>query len=162
VATSQIGELFGRIHEIQSKAADTEALVQEICRDIRKLDYAKRHLTHTITSLRRLAMLTAAVDDLEQVGVWGPQRGWGWGGRVRGAVVAEGGGGEGEGAGVGRRGCGGRVRVREAVVAGRGGRGGGAGVDRAGAGLGADTSMVVMVACYPEEWASPPAAATGC
>jgi hypothetical protein len=32
------------------------------------LDYAKRHLTHTITSLRRLAMLTAAVDDLEQVG----------------------------------------------------------------------------------------------
>jgi hypothetical protein len=35
-------------------------------RDIRKLDYAKRHLTSTITSLRRLAMLTAAVDDLEQ------------------------------------------------------------------------------------------------
>jgi len=35
--------------------------------DIRKLDYAKRHLTSTITSLRRLAMLTAAVDDLEQV-----------------------------------------------------------------------------------------------
>lgn len=33
-----------------------------------QLDYAKRHLTHTITSLRRLAMLTAAVDDLEQVG----------------------------------------------------------------------------------------------
>jgi hypothetical protein len=32
-----------------------------------QLDYAKRHLTHTITSLRRLAMLTAAVDDLEQV-----------------------------------------------------------------------------------------------
>ena len=45
-----------------------EVLVQEICRDIRKLDYAKRHLTLTITSLRRLAMLTAAVDDLEQVG----------------------------------------------------------------------------------------------
>lgn len=32
-----------------------------------QLDYAKRHLTHTITSLRRLAMLSAAVDDLEQV-----------------------------------------------------------------------------------------------
>lgn len=35
-----------------------------------QLDYAKRHLTHTITSLRRLAMLTAAVDDLEQVGMF--------------------------------------------------------------------------------------------
>lgn len=31
------------------------------CRDIRKLDYAKRHLTNAITALRRLAMLTAAV-----------------------------------------------------------------------------------------------------
>ncbi len=30
-------------------------------RDIRKLDYAKRHLTNGITALRRLAMLTAAV-----------------------------------------------------------------------------------------------------
>lgn len=67
VATGQISELFGRIRDIQRKASDTELLVQEICRDIRKLDYAKRHLTHTITSLRRLAMLTAAVNDLEQV-----------------------------------------------------------------------------------------------
>eukprot|EP00775_Hariotina_reticulata_P007996 gene7996-8194_t len=67
-ATGQISDLFGRIRDIQRKAADSEVLVQDICRDIRKLDYAKRHLTHTITSLRRLAMLTAAVDDLEQVG----------------------------------------------------------------------------------------------
>lgn len=36
-------------------------MVQEICRDIRKLDYAKTHLTHTITALRRLAMLVNAV-----------------------------------------------------------------------------------------------------
>jgi hypothetical protein len=116
-----MSELFKRVKDIQQKAADSEVLVQEICRDIRKvgqhstvatqqhansilvhlrnhtmhsnrglllvylytiapaegvttcchvllqLDYAKRHLTHTITSLRRLAMLTAAVDDLEQV-----------------------------------------------------------------------------------------------
>ncbi|KAI8462913.1 MAG: subunit of GARP complex [Monoraphidium minutum] len=68
VAAGQVGELFGRVRDIQRKAADTEVLVQEICRDIRKLDYAKRHLTSTITSLRRLAMLTAAVDDLEHVG----------------------------------------------------------------------------------------------
>ena len=36
-------------------------LLQEICRDIRKLDTAKGHLTATITALRRLAMLVAAV-----------------------------------------------------------------------------------------------------
>ena len=35
--------------------------MQEICRDIRKLDTAKGHLTATITALRRLAMLVAAV-----------------------------------------------------------------------------------------------------
>lgn len=32
-----------------------------MCRDIKKMDYAKKHLTNTITALRRLAMLTAAV-----------------------------------------------------------------------------------------------------
>ncbi len=67
VASGQIQELFAKVADIQRKAEDTELLVTEICRDIRKLDYAKRHLTHTITSLRRLAMLTAAVNDLEQV-----------------------------------------------------------------------------------------------
>lgn len=36
-------------------------MVQEICKDIRKLDYAKKHLTNAITALRRMAMLTAAV-----------------------------------------------------------------------------------------------------
>ena len=38
-------------------------MVQEICRDIKKLDYAKKHLTHTITALRRLAMLISAVGE---------------------------------------------------------------------------------------------------
>ena len=32
-------------------------MVQEICRDIRQLDYAKRHLQTTITALKRLHML---------------------------------------------------------------------------------------------------------
>jgi hypothetical protein len=36
-------------------------MVQDICRDIKKLDFAKKHLTNTITALRRLAMLTSAV-----------------------------------------------------------------------------------------------------
>lgn len=37
VATSQLGDLFGRVRDIQRKAADSEVLVQEICRDIRKV-----------------------------------------------------------------------------------------------------------------------------
>ncbi len=40
-------------------------MVQEICRDIKKLDYAKRHLIYTITSLKRFHMLVTAVDQLD-------------------------------------------------------------------------------------------------
>mmetsp|Transcript_28777 Transcript_28777/g.63416 ORF Transcript_28777/g.63416 Transcript_28777/m.63416 type:complete len:903 (+) Transcript_28777:134-2842(+) len=66
-AHAQISELFMKIRDIQRKAEESEMMVQEICRDIKKLDYAKKHLTNAITALRRLAMLTAAVTDLEQV-----------------------------------------------------------------------------------------------
>lgn len=52
IVQAQIQELFGKIHEIQQKAEDSEAMVQEICRDIKKLDYAKQHLTQAITALR--------------------------------------------------------------------------------------------------------------
>ncbi|PNH03932.1 Vacuolar protein sorting-associated protein 53, partial [Tetrabaena socialis] len=61
VAHGQITELFSKVRDIQRKSEESEAMVQEICRDIKKLDYAKRHLTNSITALRRLAMLTAAV-----------------------------------------------------------------------------------------------------
>ena len=50
-------ELNGHIQEIKSKADQSEAMVQEICRDIKKLDFAKKNLTSTITALRRLGML---------------------------------------------------------------------------------------------------------
>ena len=60
-AKAAIEELFGKIGEIRRKAEASEVMVQEICRDIRKLDFAKQHLTHTITALRRLAMLVNAV-----------------------------------------------------------------------------------------------------
>ena len=62
-AKAAIEELFGKIGEIRRKAEQSEAMVQEICRDIKKLDYAKKHLTHTITALRRLAMLINAVGE---------------------------------------------------------------------------------------------------
>lgn len=61
MAKAAIEELFGKVAEIRRKAEASEVMVQEICRDIRKLDYAKKHLTHTITALRRLAMLVNAV-----------------------------------------------------------------------------------------------------
>ncbi len=60
-AHAQIEELFAKVKDIQRKAEESEGMVQDICRDIKKLDYAKKHLTNTITALRRLAMLTAAV-----------------------------------------------------------------------------------------------------
>jgi GTP1/Obg family GTP-binding protein len=39
-------ELFGRIHEIKRKAEESETMVQEICSDIKSLDYAKKY-AHT-------------------------------------------------------------------------------------------------------------------
>ncbi|PKI58904.1 hypothetical protein CRG98_020650 [Punica granatum] len=40
-------------------------MVQEICRDIKKLDFAKKHITTTITALHRLTMLVSAIDQLQ-------------------------------------------------------------------------------------------------
>lgn len=60
-AKREIVELFAKITEIRRKAEHSEYMVEEICRDIKKLDYAKRHLTTTITALRRLSMLVNAV-----------------------------------------------------------------------------------------------------
>ena len=62
-ATAAIEELFGKINDIRRKAEQSEVMVQEICRDIRKLDYAKQHLTQSITALRRFAMLCNAVGE---------------------------------------------------------------------------------------------------
>lgn len=50
-------ELSHKIQEIKSKAEQSEAMVQEICRDIKKLDFAKKNITTTITALHRLTML---------------------------------------------------------------------------------------------------------
>jgi vacuolar protein sorting-associated protein 53 len=57
--------MLQQVGEIKRKAAQSEAMVQEICRDIKKLDFAKKHLTSTITALRRLGMLITAVDQLQ-------------------------------------------------------------------------------------------------
>lgn len=64
-AMGAIRELASKIQEIKVKAEASEVMVQEICRDIKKLDYAKKHITATITALNRLAMLVLAVDRLQ-------------------------------------------------------------------------------------------------
>ena len=66
-AREAIGELFGKIREIKGKAEQSEVMVQEICRDIKQLDYAKKHLQATITALKRLHMLVTAVDQLQHM-----------------------------------------------------------------------------------------------
>ena len=59
--------LASRIAEIKAKAERSESMVEDICKDVRRLDRAKRHLTGTITALRRLSMLVSAVEQLEQM-----------------------------------------------------------------------------------------------
>ncbi|GKV10745.1 hypothetical protein SLEP1_g22066 [Rubroshorea leprosula] len=54
-----------KIREIKTKAEQSETMVQEICRDIKKLDFAKKHITTTITALHRLTMLVSAVEQLQ-------------------------------------------------------------------------------------------------
>ena len=66
LAQTAIGSLEHRVKDIKKKAETSEATVRDICADVKKLDFAKKHLTSTITSLRRLSMLVAAVDQLER------------------------------------------------------------------------------------------------
>lgn len=64
-AKGAIHELHTKIKDIKTKAEQSELMVQDICRDIKQLDYAKRHLQTTITALKRLHMLVTAVDQLQ-------------------------------------------------------------------------------------------------
>lgn len=64
-ATGAVKELTYKILEIKTKAEQSETMVQEICRDIKKLDFAKKHITITITALHRLTMLVSAVEQLQ-------------------------------------------------------------------------------------------------
>lgn len=64
-AQQSMTELFSKIGDIKAKASQSERMVQEICADIKKLDFAKTHLQSSITSLKRLQMLITAVGQLE-------------------------------------------------------------------------------------------------
>jgi hypothetical protein len=65
-AQSAIVDLFGQIHDIKSKAAESEATVRDITRDIKQLDAAKRNLTAGITTLNHLHMLVGGVSTLKK------------------------------------------------------------------------------------------------
>ncbi|KAK4480319.1 hypothetical protein RD792_013388 [Penstemon davidsonii] len=76
-ATHAVQELIHKIREIKSKAEQSETMVQEICRDIKKLDFAKKHITTTITALHRLTMLalfSMTVSAVEQLQVMASKR----------------------------------------------------------------------------------------
>jgi DNA repair exonuclease SbcCD ATPase subunit len=64
-AQTAIIELYDKIQNIKAKAAQSEKMVQEICAEIKQLDYAKNHLQSSITALKRLQMLITAVNQLE-------------------------------------------------------------------------------------------------
>mmetsp|Transcript_6722 Transcript_6722/g.8843 ORF Transcript_6722/g.8843 Transcript_6722/m.8843 type:complete len:874 (+) Transcript_6722:83-2704(+) len=64
-AKGAIIDLFDKIADIKEKAKQSEIMVQDICKDIKQLDYAKQHLQDTITALKRLHMLVTAVDQLK-------------------------------------------------------------------------------------------------
>ena len=63
-ARRSIEGLRARVGTVQERARRSERAVLDITRDMKRLDYAKRHLSRTITALKRLHMLLHAVDRL--------------------------------------------------------------------------------------------------
>ncbi|KAH0953152.1 hypothetical protein HN011_006823 [Eciton burchellii] len=64
-AQKVIRQLFVHIKDIKDKAEQSEEVVKEITRDIKQLDFAKRNLTASITTLNHLHMLVEGVDSLK-------------------------------------------------------------------------------------------------
>ncbi|XP_046839737.1 vacuolar protein sorting-associated protein 53 homolog [Xenia sp. Carnegie-2017] len=62
-----IQQLFEKINDIKYKAEKSEQMVKEITRDIKQLDYAKKHLTNSITTLNHLHMLVGGVEGLQSL-----------------------------------------------------------------------------------------------
>ncbi|XP_065335075.1 vacuolar protein sorting-associated protein 53 homolog [Cloeon dipterum] len=64
-AQKVIEHLFLQVRDIKMKAEQSEAAVQQITRDIKQLDCAKRNLTSAITALNHLHMLAQGVESLK-------------------------------------------------------------------------------------------------
>lgn len=62
-----ITDLQMRIQEMKKRATTSEMMVEDICKDIRSLDFAKKNLTKTIAALKRLGMLSHGLNQLEEL-----------------------------------------------------------------------------------------------
>ncbi|KIO30677.1 hypothetical protein M407DRAFT_14266 [Tulasnella calospora MUT 4182] len=60
-----IAELLSQMNRIREKATESEAIVQDITKEIQILDLGKKNLVTTITSLKRLQILMNSVSQLE-------------------------------------------------------------------------------------------------
>ncbi|KAL7473685.1 hypothetical protein ACHAXS_014184 [Conticribra weissflogii] len=73
-ARSAVIQLAQRIENVREQAQKSEVAVLEITRDMKRLDYAKRHLQRTITALKRLHMLLHAAEQLRMAALVTPQQ----------------------------------------------------------------------------------------
>ena len=64
-ANQVISQLKSSINEMKSQAVNSERMVEEITRDIRSLDAAKRNLTSSIVMLNNLHILVEGVERME-------------------------------------------------------------------------------------------------
>ncbi|KAK2747533.1 Vacuolar protein sorting-associated protein 53 [Myotisia sp. PD_48] len=60
-----MAELFQKIEGVRERALKTEQTITEMTADIKQLDNAKRNLTLSMTTLKRLQMLTTAYEQLK-------------------------------------------------------------------------------------------------
>jgi hypothetical protein len=51
-------EMVRLIYEVKSNTASAESLIKDSCSEIKRLDIAKKNITFSITSLKRLIMLS--------------------------------------------------------------------------------------------------------
>ncbi|KAG8779816.1 Vacuolar protein sorting-associated protein 53, partial [Ceratobasidium sp. 428] len=62
-----IAELLAQMSRIREKAAESEAIVRDITKDIQILDLAKKNLALSMTALKRFQMLVNALGQLESL-----------------------------------------------------------------------------------------------
>lgn len=61
---AELADLFAKIESVQSRALETEESITSMTAEIKRLDMTKRNLTHSMTTLKRLQMLTSAYEQL--------------------------------------------------------------------------------------------------
>ncbi|EAS33859.3 GARP complex subunit Vps53 [Coccidioides immitis RS] len=64
-AKADMAELFQKIDDVRERALKTEQAITEMTADIKQLDNAKKNLTLSMTTLKRLQMLTTAYEQLK-------------------------------------------------------------------------------------------------